>query len=126
MAAELQVTPKIKPRLSPPQVLSENKCVFCGQEFSKTDKAVTGDVTKLEKVVDACKSRRDAVSGTILRHEADLRNGSQKLVYHRNCRATFISPDHISRGKKQPSSSEDVDANPRSTGKGEIPTERTT
>ena len=96
MASEFQITPKKKPKLSIDTLPTAN-CVFCSKKFTTRDKKIIAEISKLDKIFEASRKREDTVSKIILANEEDIRKENKTLVYHRNCRATFTSQDHIQR-----------------------------
>ena len=93
---ELQITPRKRPRLSE-EALSTTQCVFCGGAFTKRNKQVTAAKDKLDTLFECARRRRDQASELILMNEDGIRKGNKALVYHRSCRASFASPQHVLR-----------------------------
>ena len=64
------------------------------------------DVTKLQMLFAACAVRRDGIGNTLLAKKQDISNGGVVFTYHRNCRATFVSPSILIRLDKDPNKSD--------------------
>lgn len=87
----------------PPSKKVKRKCTFCHEDFSeKTGKGneVIPNQKSVEKLFEVCRRRQDYESKCILRIE-ELRRGSVTISYHRQCRSTFTSEEHISRAIKR-------------------------
>jgi hypothetical protein len=78
-------------------VLNSTKCVFCGNGFTATNASSSPSLKKIESLFEACKKRQCKVSCKILENRDKILNGTVTLHYHRNCRATFGSVQHIKR-----------------------------
>ena len=44
-----------------------------------------------------CQERQDDVGNTILVNQTDITSGKVSFRYHRNCRSSYVSPEHIKR-----------------------------
>ena len=64
------------------------------------------DVTKLQTLLAACAVRRDGIGYTLLAKKQDISNGGVVFPYHRNCRATHMSPSILKRLDKDPNKSD--------------------
>ena len=64
------------------------------------------DVTKLQMLFAACAVRRDGIGNTLLAKKQDISNGGVVFTYHRNCRATFVSPSILKKLDKDPNKSD--------------------
>ena len=91
------MSPKKKVKLSVSDRLPENQCVFCGNKFSRRNKAIQAERTKLDNIFDCARHCRNQVSLTVLEYVESLREGRATLFYYRNCRLTFTSNFHVLR-----------------------------
>ena len=64
------------------------------------------DVTKLQTLFAACAVRRDSIDNTLLAKKQDIPNGGVVFPYHRNYRATYVSPSILKRQDKDPDKSD--------------------
>ena len=46
---------------------------------------------------EACLQRDDDIGKLLLQYKEDIQNGEVNFKYHRDCRATYVSPLHIKR-----------------------------
>jgi hypothetical protein len=76
--------------------VDDDVCIFCPGKFTDENPAVTNTLT-LDKLFEACRKRQDEIGKMILGMEDDLNAKSVVLTYHRNCRASYQSPLHVSR-----------------------------
>ena len=105
MAAEFEITESKKRRLES-NWFDQSTCIFCKGPLSSKLPAVMPDVTKLQTLFAACAVRRDDIGNTLLAKKQDISNGGVVFTYHRNCRATFVSPSILKRLDKDPNKSD--------------------
>ena len=80
-----------KPRVDIPA----DACIICLGKFTKSQPAVTPDLKKLDKLFEAASAREDDVSLRLSPNEQNIKSGTLKIKYHRDCRSTYQSPLHI-------------------------------
>ena len=77
-------------------------CVFCCGKFTAKNKAITPDLRKIDGLFIACHKRTQGntfnkVAHELLSHQQDILDGITSFRFHRSCRASFGSKDHINR-----------------------------
>ena len=83
-------------------------CVFCQSTFEPSDHPVSPRLSKIDSLFKACSSRQDAIGEMILRNKEDILAQRTSIRYHRQCRATYGSYEHISRQRTKRKSGEAV------------------
>jgi hypothetical protein len=78
-------------------IFDTDKCCFCSKPIVSTNKAVTPNVSKLDSLFTACRGRHDPNATKLLQHERDIVDGSVIFSYHRQCRSSYTSEEHIRR-----------------------------
>jgi hypothetical protein len=98
MAAFTLSPPTKKAKLHSPNFDNKTR-IFCSNEFNsnKLNKAVTPSLNKIDSLFKACRERNDLVAKCILNAEKEIKDGTVQLFYHRNCRSSFVSKEHIGR-----------------------------
>ena len=90
-----------KPRV---EGFEEDLCIFYDTLFSKKHPAVCPDVNRLQTLFKACMDRHDEVGKKLIAHKTSILNGDLKIKYHRNCRSSYCSPEHVHRASEKHSS----------------------
>ena len=98
MAEPLFSVPKKKAKTSHFQA---DVCIFCKSRFTTRDPAVSPDLKRIEPLFAACRDRQDEVGQELLRYKNDIYKEKICIQYHRNCRSSYTSPQHIASAQKQ-------------------------
>ena len=103
MAAEFDILGPKKPSL---QGFDVTKCVFvdvtkCTGGFTKTNPGVSPNLNKLDSLWLACSTRQDNIGNLLLAQKSEIHNGEVSFKYHRGCRSTYTSKEHVDRIKGQ-------------------------
>lgn len=91
--AEFNVAPAIKKQKI--DNLNSNICIFCDKIFTKRNPAVNPDLAKLDCLFVACRERCDDLAQALLPNEQEIKSGAIAIKYHRNCRSSYTSKQHI-------------------------------
>lgn len=78
----------------------EDACVICLNGFTETRKASIAKVNKLDKLFESASIRKDETTRRLQDNENEIRSGHIRLKYHRHCRITYTSNDHLGRVTK--------------------------
>ena len=79
------------------EVIDNKKCIFCHKAFETASEVVSPDLNKLTGLFEACLQRNDDIGKLLLQYKEDIQNREVNFKYHRDCRATYVSPLHIKR-----------------------------
>ena len=90
-----------KPRV---EGFEEDLCIFYDTIFSKKHPAVCPDINRLQTLFNVCRDRNDEVGKKLIAHKTSILNGDLKIKYHRNCRSSYCSPEHVHRASEKHSS----------------------
>ena len=75
----------------------QDLCAICDKPFSKNNPAVYQNPSRLQTLVQACKDRNDDVGKKLLSKDILIMKGSIEIKYHRSCRSSYCSSEHVLR-----------------------------
>jgi hypothetical protein len=89
----------------------QNQCIFCTHPFSATRPATTLVHKTNNNLFAKCRERNDAIGNDLLALETEIQNKTITVKYHRDCRATYVSPLHVQRSKAMsPENKENIES----------------
>ena len=83
------------------ETLNANVCCLCFGAFTEDNSPVTPNETKLDSLFKACTSRQDEIGLKLLEERKYIDDGVLSIKYHRHCRSSYTSTDHIKRAEAQ-------------------------
>ena len=83
------------------ETLNANVCCLCFGAFTEDNSPVTPNETKLDSLFKACTSRQDEIGLKLLEERKNIDDGVLSIKYHRHCRSSYTSTDHIKRAEAQ-------------------------
>ena len=80
--------------------LKDEKCVFCGNGETNNQLLQCLRCDTSDALISVCKNIVADISINILSHEKDIREGVQKIFYHKLCRTRFLNSSKVDNSEE--------------------------